>query len=455
MATKIYHGVPGSYKSSSALWFDVLPALRNGRVVVTNLQGLLSLNELEVALNEVFPPSAKLLRISTSTDNGLLLIRNFFHWLPIGAMLFIDEIQDVYPNDRSFKASDFDYKEEGFFDHLLPAEFVKIYHEVQLDLKNNVNVDDYLDDLGESLFDERFYLRYPRTLRECMMRHRHYNWDILLATPDIKEVTPFVRSITEVAYAHTSKDAIPLSYYKRRPRLLEHNPKLNGITIGKADAITYRKIPLDVFKLYKSTATGTTTKSGVGSSPFTRSFKIAMVLVFAYIIFMVWFFVYKTDSTTVPGDEVKSSEVSKNKVFPQKDKKNVPVSDEVIKKGSDAVIDFSFDNDLLPLRNENAISLKELPFNTKEIYISGIQTKYYSKYHVTRDYIFTLLTHDNKKLAVNSDLFIALDYKIFYKTDCLIEMRSPKSSFLVMCDYSKMDHVDESETDNSFEVSLL
>ena len=39
MASSIFHGAPGSFKSASATWFEVLPALRKGRLVVTNIEG--------------------------------------------------------------------------------------------------------------------------------------------------------------------------------------------------------------------------------------------------------------------------------------------------------------------------------------------------------------------------------------------------------------------------------
>ena len=41
MAASIFHGPPGSFKSASAFWYEVLPALRAGRVVVTNIEGIL------------------------------------------------------------------------------------------------------------------------------------------------------------------------------------------------------------------------------------------------------------------------------------------------------------------------------------------------------------------------------------------------------------------------------
>ncbi len=38
MAATIFHGAPGSYKSSSAVWFELLPALREGRLVVLSIK---------------------------------------------------------------------------------------------------------------------------------------------------------------------------------------------------------------------------------------------------------------------------------------------------------------------------------------------------------------------------------------------------------------------------------
>ena len=90
MATKVFHGAPGSYKSSTAMWFEIVPALRSGRVVVTNLQGVKNLEDIQRELKEVFPSTARLFRISKGNDKGMALMRNFFHWLPIGSMIFLD-----------------------------------------------------------------------------------------------------------------------------------------------------------------------------------------------------------------------------------------------------------------------------------------------------------------------------------------------------------------------------
>lgn len=63
MAIVIEHGPNGSYKTASVVWFRIIPALREGRVVVTNVLGLYPIEEIEERLGEKFPDSARLFRI--------------------------------------------------------------------------------------------------------------------------------------------------------------------------------------------------------------------------------------------------------------------------------------------------------------------------------------------------------------------------------------------------------
>jgi zona occludens toxin len=441
MATKVFHGAPGSYKSSSAMWFEILPALRSGRVVVTNLQGIVELEEMQRQLKEVFPSTARLLRISIGNDTGINLMRNFYHWLPIGALIFLDEIQDIYPNDKSFKASDYDYKIEGAFDEYLPPEFKEIYHNEQRQIKSNINIEDYQDDIGESLFDERDYLRYPRTLRECFMRHRHYNWDILIATPDIKEISSFVRSVCEVAYQHASKDAIPIPYYKRRPRILEHSPKTNGISVGKNDIVFFKKIPLDVFKLYKSTATGKTTKSGASKSPFSISIVLGFAFLVAYLVYMVFFFfddesdkIAEQVPNSLPNEILQSSQVNSSSI------ENSTIPSETVIKSTATNNAFSFrDANVSVITATN--NFVALPFGASKMFVNAINTTYFTKTRLSRDYVFSVYI-DGDSLSVSSDTLLSMGYKIFYKSECLLELRSDKHSNYIYCEPTKPSDVD-------------
>jgi len=453
MATKIFHGPPGSYKSSTAMWFEILPALRAGRVVVTNLQGICTIDQMQMELKEVFPESARLLRISIGSDEGMLLIRNFFHWLPIGALIFIDEIQDVYPNDKSFKAADYDYVSEGRFDEQLSDDFVNIYHREQRQIQHNIDVNDYLDDIGNSLFDDRKYLRYPRTLRECFMRHRHYNWDILIATPDIKEVSSFVRSVCEVAYCHSSKDAIPIPYYKRRPRILEHLPKSNGLTVGKNDIVYFKKVPLDVFKLYKSTATGKNTKSGAGQSPFTFKLVAGLALILCYIFYMVFFFFDgDSDKVSVSPNNSKTTQIQPHSKASQTPKKTSQKGARNRAQGMPTIDDVSFrDANVSSIITSN--NFVNLPYSASFIYINGITTVTHGNHQVSRDYVFTIYVHD-EAFSVNSESLIDMGYKVFYKKPCLVELRSDIGSNYVYCEPEKL--INKIEEQNAVaNVSLL
>nr|MVD29436.1 zonular occludens toxin [Vibrio cholerae] len=40
MSIFIHHGAPGSYKTSGALWLRLLPAIKSGRHIITNVRGL-------------------------------------------------------------------------------------------------------------------------------------------------------------------------------------------------------------------------------------------------------------------------------------------------------------------------------------------------------------------------------------------------------------------------------
>ena len=55
MATSFRYGHGGSYKSACAVWFDLLPALREGRICITNIHGL---GDLLVKLNDINPQNA-------------------------------------------------------------------------------------------------------------------------------------------------------------------------------------------------------------------------------------------------------------------------------------------------------------------------------------------------------------------------------------------------------------
>lgn len=284
MAIVIEHGHNGSYKSSSVIWFRLLPALRQGRLVVTNVAGMYPLHKIEEFLGEKFPASARLFRMSSQDPTYQKLWRVWHHWMPIGAFVFIDECQDIYDRDVFSGKPEYDIEPIDYYDSILPADFIELYKEMLLKYKPE-NLDECdTDDTGRVVFDGEGKIIYPTTPKESFMRHRHYNWDVVMATPDITSIPRPVRACCETAFAYNSKDSFFFS--KRKPRIYEHNPLENGIPTSKS--VTFkRRVPLAVHLLYKSTQTGNITKSGQSQGPFS-SLKLRLVLFVVFPLSLCW-----------------------------------------------------------------------------------------------------------------------------------------------------------------------
>ena len=98
------------------------------------------------------------------------------------------------------------------------------------------------------------------------MEPRHYNWDIVLLTPDFAQIPKELKGVAELAKQHKGKDGIFFS--NRKPRILEHDPTRTVTKPSKDDVVYNLKVPLDVHLLYASTVTGQITKSGLRKNIF-------------------------------------------------------------------------------------------------------------------------------------------------------------------------------------------
>lgn len=418
MAATIYHGPPGSYKTASALWFDVIPALKSGRLVVTNIEGLKPIEDIEDALNIEFPTSAKLWRLSTQSSAGMALMRRWFHWLPVGALLVIDEVQQVFPKKTSFSLDKYDrtgsiYKLK---DSLPPQWFSE--HLERLSQVKNEGEGSQLDDLGEAEFDENGHIIYPDTALNSLMRHRKYNWDILVCTPNIRQVHPVFREATEVAYCYSNKDSIAkvFPWYKRNPRILQHNPESNGNTVNKTDIVLHRRIPVDVHKAYKSTATGKITSSGASKTPFSSP---AVLASFGVSLLCFCYVAYTIPSLFSSSDIDQTSKKTDSMALP----KTQPIST----KNNHS----NRSHDVNQAITENAISIK-LPHKASHIELTGVQTIYNSGQVVHREYTFTLHI-EQKEYSINSDTLDNFGYQVRYISDCLVQLQKNGAYAYVIC----------------------
>ena len=424
MAISIFHGEPGSYKTSTAIWYTILPALREGRLVVTNIEGMKPLEIIEKELNATFPKTAQLWRISSQNAEGVFLLRNFFSWLPIGALLLIDEVQGVYPVDKTFKAESLTGHKPDEFEHL-PEAYVKEFYDRLDRIKPETLEDGDTDDLGKAVFDENGYIIYPNSMSDAFLRHRKYQWDIVVCTPDIAEVHSLIRGSAQKAYGHRSCDDVGriIPYYKRRPRILPHNPKKTGTSVLNKDTYFFRKVPVEVHKFYKSTATGAFNESNTGRTPLQDPVVIgAIVVVIASICYWAWFI-----NDKISGDEVIQAPMAQDSVAVFQNNE-APISQD-----SSSFNSIKGDED-----GFNFSSAVGLPYKATAVYLSGVFTTYSdNKFFLERDMFFNLKVGEDF-VSIDSDALIALGFTLEYKSDCLVYIKSNSNLIPAICPPSKI-----------------
>ncbi|WP_421320353.1 zonular occludens toxin domain-containing protein [Aeromonas veronii] len=418
MAVVIRHGPNGSYKSASAVWYDLLPALRQGRICITNLEGCYPLEDIEKRLGEKFPDSTRLYRINIIHDDALRLWRRWFHWAPVGSFLLMDEVQDIYP-DKSWKESDLDYQPiETYKDQLPPGLIEDYYAALDACKPEQFESCDY-DDTGSLLFDDNGRIVYPKTLNGAFKRHRKFNWDIVCVTPDINDISPMVRGCAELAKAQSNKDSFFL--YRRKPRIYEHNPRQNGVPT--ANSPVYReKVPLAAFLLYKSTQTGKHTKSGQSKGPFSSPlfyFYAFLMLVFS------GFAIYNYSE----ADKLNAQIDGKSTVAtPEKD------PDVAVQAGSDLPDNVGTGR---PDKVHPSKPVFVNPYNATAVYVTGESLDTQGNGVIT----IALFTKDGDEYHTNNDELYSMGYAVRYKRYCQAELYNVETgdSVTIFCQPTKYE----------------
>lgn len=222
MPIKIHHGPPGSYKTSGALGDDFLREAKTGRVIVTNVRGLTRDRVIEEFPE--LPETFDVIHIDDKSPEGRERLAKWFHWVPPGAFLFIDEAQMIWPK----------YWRDADIQGLA-----------------------YPGGLEKATEDNR-----PATWHEAWEKHRHWNWDFVLTTPNIAKLRTDIRETADAAYKH--KDLALIGWTGRYMEGF-HAPDDNGSNPSQFYSLIKKKVPEYVFKLYDSTTTGqhSHTKSGL------------------------------------------------------------------------------------------------------------------------------------------------------------------------------------------------
>lgn len=268
MTTAIIHGDPGSYKTSALISDYLVPAVKAGRVVVTNIRGVKTVEEIAEIYGFELIDTAQIILVEFN-EAGFEKMARFFHWVPEGALILMDEGQRVYPTRlRDFKP----------YDLLNPT-------------------------------DER----RPRSVEDSFDSHRHMNWDIYISTPNISKIHKEIRSVAEYGFRHKNMATV-FSFMRGRYKRVTHIADNSGTAIGHAISAGLRKIDKRAFDVYQSTATGKT-KDSASAFSFFKQPKILLVLcILGYSVWNMGSTIYSAGGLpTMFGGSVKPSDYNPNK----------------------------------------------------------------------------------------------------------------------------------------------
>ena len=398
MAIVIEHGPNGSYKTASVVWFRILPALREGRVVVTNVLGMYPLEELEARLGEKFPDSARLFRIFALADDTRDLWRRWFHWMPIGALVVIDECQDIFSLD-GWSPKGLDLKPIDYYVNYLPPSLIQYFKDTHDAFRPEVKVCD-TDDSGRLMLNADGSIIYPPNLNEAFSRHRHFNWDIVFVTPNLKQFSDLVRACAEVAFSYASKDSFIFS--RRKPRIYEHPPKESGIP-GPRSPVFTRHVPVAVHMLYKSTQTGATVKSGQSVGPLsTVKGKLVVFgvipLSICYLVYLSWGFFHRNSVSSAPVTAALAAPVQ---------------SSPGARSGAPAAN--------VPKQVDSGKPVFMMPFDAAAIWVSGV-SGYIDNRGKFHGVVIFNLESDKGESSIDDSVLSAMGYKFSMVTDSVIRL---------------------------------
>lgn len=371
MTAVIHHGPPGSYKTFAIVQDVVIPALKSGRVVVTNIRGLSDIDLVSKAMSVKFPDTARLMSVPHDSQDSFEHMARFFSWVPVGALVVMDEAQRVYPT-RLRTLSEFDTPEHER--EVLDSGVVRPF-----------NV--------ENAFDQ----------------HRHMNWDIYLSTTNISKIHKEVRAVCEYGYRHREMSGI-LPWYKNRWREFKHDPETSGKSVGHyIGTPVLRKSDKRVFECYKSTATGTAKGSNENKSVFNDP-KLRIYL--SIMVFAVVGFIYamagavQRYSDRINAVDKTGPEVSSQVVSVPSRSNTVRVSDPVPATSDDSLI---------------------VPLSTL---LQG-RTLYYTGSFFGEHY-FTAIGRDND-LQFSGHDFEVSGYQLNILSSCVVSLVSGSSAFYATC----------------------
>ncbi len=453
MAITIRTGGNGSYKSAYTAWFVILPALKAGRVVVTNLEGMQPLEVIAERLNITFPSSTKLIRIFSRSEKGIFLWQHFFCWCPLNALIVIDECQDLFSKEIGFDGRKIKYQPLDHFLPMLPKGYKEFFdsRHVPVDM-TQLDVSE-VDDTGQAEYDESGRVIYPLTYNEGFMRHRKYNWDIELLSPDWQQIASGVKACAEQAFFHKNRDKFFWNH--RKPYIFLHATNVaKPVLPKKKDPNLFsEKVPLEAHLLYKSTGTGAITKSG-GLNTLFKSPKFFFLLLLmvgapAYVIYGVVDLLFKDESqvTTVEPETESVSEVVqpidadtiKEDLKSDGVLSNGGVSDQVVEQSPTVFVSVT---QLLPFEGLQKAYLSGFHRNIKTVMVNGKP-----KRQSSLDIVINAYTPDGQ-YSLNKRYLEMVNVSFELVDECMMLLSSGGQQSLITCEPTNYNEV-APQPDNS------
>ncbi len=291
MSLTIRHGANGGYKSSSVVQDYIIPAMEEGRTVVTNIRGVTLKRMYDAGVN-VHKSSEIIYVDSDNTPEGKIgrkLLSCWWHWAPFNALICFDESGVLFP--KSWRDAD-----------------IKKLDSVLDSCNEHPIFGDYEIEQGDR----------PDSFVESFEMHRHYGWDIILSAPNIKSIRDDIRNTTELAWRHRNAALIGL---KGRFKAVSHDPSNNGTSASHILESRMGKIKQRTFECYDSTKTGTSKDSANAAHALLGSPRFLMAMAMCACAF---FFAFSSGGFDTIGNPTgKNSAAQSVEVGPKENNNNV------------------------------------------------------------------------------------------------------------------------------------
>ncbi|ALG66770.1 zonular occludens toxin family protein [Beggiatoa leptomitoformis] len=237
MSILLFHGVPGSFKTTWAVYEGLIPAWKAGKRIITNVRGLTQ----ERCIAMLGETGAEVINETSETEEGLKQWQRFFHHAPKEVLFIIDEVQTLYPTTIGKRDwAKFDY----------------------------TGTEDWR----------------PRGVLEAFQKHRHLNWDFYFTSQDMRQIHLDIRMIIEGCWRHTNQGTVGVSGYVLREYHTPSHPRV----VTRKEMVSAKSVGKVAWPLYDSTATGQTSDTIVNASIF-KSIKlwILFILIAGGLIYVV------------------------------------------------------------------------------------------------------------------------------------------------------------------------